>query len=115
MQLWGTGFITSDQAVVRTMKSALPFLVATLTMHGTAVTLEGVLLAKRDLVALNRIYACVAASILMAYTYVRRSGTGLLGVWSVYVWFQFSRLLAFGFRSDVFRFGRKKVEAIKAV
>merc|ERR1719183_833483 len=35
--------ITNDPVVLRQMRRALPFMVGTLSLHGTAVTLEGLL------------------------------------------------------------------------
>ena len=87
--------ITNDPAVMHQMRRALPFMVGTLSLHGTAVTLEGLLLAQQNFRGLTATYSAVAITIAAAMGYVRSSGVGLLGVWATYVWFQASRVVAF--------------------
>ena len=87
--------LTNDPAVIRQMRRALPFMAATLSFHGTAVTLEGLLLAQQNFRGLTATYSGVAVSIAAMLGYVRNSGLGLLGVWATYVWFQCSRVVAF--------------------
>ena len=87
--------ITNDPAVMHQMRRALPFMIGTLSLHGTAVTLEGLLLAQQNFRGLTATYSVVAITIAAAMGYVRTSGVGLLGVWATYVWFQASRVFAF--------------------
>ena len=75
------------------MRRVLPLLIVTLSLHGTAVTLEGLLLAKKNFTGLTLTYAGVAASI--AAWRVALAGTGLMGIWGCYIWFQASRIAAF--------------------
>ena len=82
-----SGQIAADPAVQRQMRRALPLMIATLATHGTAVTLEGVLLARKDFRALTLTYSLVGLSIGALLALVRTSGAGLLGVWGVYVWY----------------------------
>jgi len=87
--------ITTDPAVLHQMRKTLPLVAATLCMHGTAVTLEGLLLARRHFRGLTWTYAGVGASIAAALAAVKGRGWGLTGVWGAYVWFNLSRVLAF--------------------
>ena len=71
---------------------------ATLSLHGTAVTLEGVLLAQKAFRALALSYTAVGLCVGSAFALIRRGGVagpGLLGIWSVYVFFQAFRLASF--------------------
>ena len=77
------------------MRRALPFMVGTLSLHGTAVTLEGLLLAQQNFRALTATYGVLAITIAAALGYVRTSGVGLLGVWATYIWFQLFRVVTF--------------------
>ena len=82
------------------MVSVLPLMAATLCFHGTAVTLEGVLLAQKAFGKLALTYSGVLVSVIPAFLAIRRGlwapyGSGLLGIWAVYVWFQLSRVAAF--------------------
>lgn len=95
--------ITPDVAVVKQMRRVLPLMVTTLTLHGSAVTLEGLMLAKQDFRALVGTYTFVGSSILALQLLVRRCGGGLLGVWAVYVWFQLSRVLIFLWRGGLLK------------
>lgn len=87
------------------MHKTLPLVVATLSLHGTAVTLEGLLLAQRKFLALNWIYSFVASSILVLFAYVRKAKLGLAGVWGCYVWFQGSRIALFSLATGLVRLG----------
>ena len=100
---FGASSITSDLEVVRMMKKTMPLILFTLTAHGTAVTLEGLLLAQRKFKALNVIYTAVASTIIGLFACVRRLKIGLIGVWGVYVWFQISRVGLFTFASGLLR------------
>ena len=101
MITFGASSITTDPEVVTLMKNTMPLILFTLTAHGTAVTLEGLLLAQRKFKALNFIYTGVASTIIGLFAYTRRLKLGLLGVWGVYVWFQISRVGLFTFASGL--------------
>jgi len=89
------GQLTPDVAVQREMRRVLPMMIATLSFHGTAVMLEGLLLARKAFRGLTLTYIGVAASVAVALALVVPSGYGLLGVWAVYVWYCAGRVLAF--------------------
>lgn len=87
--------ITRDPAVLQQMRAVLPLMIATLSFHGTAVTLEGLLLARKNFSGLTVTYTGVAISMAILLALVQRSGAGLLGIWGCYIWFQASRIMAF--------------------
>ena len=101
------GHFSSDPAVVAQMVRILPLMATTLSIHGTAVTLEGYLLARRAFGALGLTYAFVAASVAFLLRLVRISSDGLLsglgGVWLVYVWFQIVRIAGFAWGGGLLR------------
>lgn len=99
--LCGARLITTDQAVVMQMRKLLPLMAGTLTMHGSAVTLEGLLLAKKDFGALCTVYSAVAVCTLASQWLVRHCGAGLIGVWAIYIGFQILRIMAFTLRSGL--------------
>jgi len=101
--LLGSGTISSDAAVVFQMRRTWPVVAASLVLHGTAVMLEGVLLAQSQLRALVASYGVVALTVLALQALSARMGGGLLGVWGVYVWFQFARVLLFSWRAGLLR------------
>jgi len=77
------------------MRAVLPYVVGTLTAHGTAVTLEGVLLARKAFGGLAITYTGIAISCGGALVLGRRAGGGLAAVWATYVWYCVGRLVAF--------------------
>ncbi|KAL3922035.1 MAG: hypothetical protein SGILL_002423 [Bacillariaceae sp.] len=87
--------ITQDPTVLSTMKKTLPWLATALSMHGTAVTLEGILLARKKLKGLTIFYSFLALSILGYQIMIRKLGLGLMGVWGCYCWVCGSRIIAF--------------------
>lgn len=89
------GQLSPDVTVQRQMRRVLPLMLATLATHSTAVTLEGLLLARKAFRALAVTYAGVAISVAAALAFVRSSRAGLAGVWGVYVWYCFGRVIAF--------------------
>lgn len=104
--LLGAQAVTSDQAVMALMKKTLPLIIATLSLHGTAVTLEGLMLAQRKFGALNGIYTGVAATIVLLFNHVRKMKMGLMGVWCIYVWFQATRIILFSLSSGLINLPR---------
>ena len=87
--------LTPDVTVQRQMRRVLPLMVATLATHGTAVTLEGLLLARKAFRGLTLAYTGVLLSVAGNLLLVRNSAAGLLGVWAVYVWYCAGRAIAF--------------------
>jgi putative MATE family efflux protein len=87
--------ITQDPTVLSTMRRTLPWLATALSMHGSAVTLEGILLARRKLRGLTIFYSFLALTILGFQIATRQLGLGLMGVWGCYCWVCGSRIVAF--------------------
>jgi peptidoglycan biosynthesis protein MviN/MurJ (putative lipid II flippase) len=87
--------LSSDTAVHQQIQAVLPFLITTLCFHGTAVTLEGLLLAQQNFLGLSCTYSAVAFTMAACLYSVRYFEAGLTGIWSCYIWFQASRIMAF--------------------
>ncbi len=104
-----SGQISKDREVVGVMLRTLPLMATALTMHGSAVTLEGLLLAQKDFPFLAASYTVIVATIICLQRYVRKTGLGLKGVWLSYVFFQASRVLLFSLRA--FRARRSRARA----
>ena len=88
------------------MRHVLPLMAATLATHGTAVTLEGLLLARKAFRGLTLTYTMVAITVGASLALVRSSGAGLLGVWAVYVWYCAARVVAFAAAGGLLSRGR---------
>ena len=95
---FGSSF-TTDPAVLKQMHQIVPLMATTLSLHGTAITLEGMMLARRAFRAMWATYAFIALAVTGMLAIVRRSSHGLLsglsGVWRVYIFFQLVRILGF--------------------
>jgi len=96
----GSSGMSRDPAVIAQMRAVAPLMAATLCLHGTAVTLEGVLVAQKAFLSLGITYATFAATAAASFTAIRSGlwapgGSGLLGIWLVYVWFQVYRVALF--------------------
>jgi hypothetical protein len=87
--------ITQDPTVLATMKRTLPWVATALSLHGSAVTLEGILLARKKLRGLTVFYSFLALTILGFQIMTRQLGLGLMGVWGCYCWVCGSRVIAF--------------------
>ena len=83
--------ITRATLVVEHMRRTLPLVIAALTMHGTANTLEGLLLAKKDLRSLALVYGAIGLALPLLHALIRANGYGLAGVWWLYIGFQVRR------------------------
>ena len=112
----GKSQLTLDTAVHHQIQAVLPFLVTTLCFHGTAVTLEGLLLAQQNFLGLSWTYAAVALTMAACLCSVRYFEAGLIGIWSCYVWFQASRIMAFSVLGGLVKpkrwFKRKKAPVV---
>lgn len=97
------GQITSDQAVLREMRRTLPWLMTALTFHGSAVTLEGLLLSRKMFPTLTVCYSVLAVCVAAYQVAIRKFGLGLAGVWGCYVWFCASRVVAFSTLGGLWR------------
>jgi Na+-driven multidrug efflux pump len=87
--------ITADPAVLLEMRKILPFLATALSLHGTAVSLEGLLLSQKKLRGLTLFYSVLAAMIVAIQVMTRKWGLGLAGVWGCYIFVSGSRVIAF--------------------
>jgi Na+-driven multidrug efflux pump len=87
--------ITRDPAVVAEMRKALPWIVTALSFHGSAVTLEGLLLARKKFRPLSIFYSLLAVGVAAFQVSTRRFHWGLAGVWGCYVWFCATRVVTF--------------------
>ena len=97
----GSGLVTHDPDVAAQILRIVPLIAVTLSLHGTAVSLEGLLMVKKDFATLCTTYAAVGASFIALQWLTRRMGWGLIGVWSAYIWLQIARVAAFTLRSGL--------------
>lgn len=97
------GQITNDPAVLKEMRRTLPWLAATLCFHGSAVTLEGLLLASAKFKRLSSWYTILAVAVAGWQVVVRRWNLGLAGVWGCYLWFCASRVVAFSWMGGLLK------------
>jgi len=87
--------ITGDVAVLAEMKKTLPWIVTALAFHGSAVTLEGLLLVRKKFRSLSVCYTILAVTVAAFQFATKRFSLGLAGVWACYVWFCASRVITF--------------------
>ena len=99
--------ITSDPAVLKEMRQALPWVITALSVHGSVVTLEGLLLVRKKFRVLSVCYTILAGTVAAFQVATQRFDWGLAGVWGCYVWFCGSRFLTFLTLGGLFRPGCK--------
>ena len=87
--------ITNDTAVIHKMKQTLPWIITSLSLHGSAVFLEGYLVARKKLPSLAIFYSFLAATIYGFQYVTKRYNLGLYGVWGCYVWVCGIRVVVF--------------------
>lgn len=92
--VWG-GSISSDPAVVTEMRRVLPWILATLSFHGSVVTLEGLLLSRQKFMGLSVCYSFLAVLVAGFSWATRQFHWGLSGVWGCYLSFCCIRFGAF--------------------
>jgi len=100
--------LTSDPAVIASVKKVVPLLLAILSTHGIFCASEGILLGFKDLKFLGRIYAmffAVIPMLMLRLKYVARAGktVTLLSVWNVFLGYQAFRITAFASRVLILR------------
>ena len=95
--------ITRDPAVVAEMRKTLPWIVTALSFHGSAVTLEGLLLARKKFRPLSVIYSLLAIGVVVFQLVTRQFHLGLGGVWACYVWFCATRVFVFSSIGGLFQ------------
>lgn len=96
-------FMTDDPLVSAASLKLRPWIVAVLSLHATAIAMEGALLARRDLRFLCGLYAGLGALLVYAFTFVNGHGLGLNGVWTAMVSYQFIRIAMLSWRGNFFR------------
>ena len=72
----GSGLVTHDPDVAAQILRIVPLIAVTLSLHGTAVSLEGLLMVKKDFATLCTTYAAVGASFIALQWLTRRMGWG---------------------------------------
>ncbi|EJK62614.1 hypothetical protein THAOC_16764 [Thalassiosira oceanica] len=109
------GRITGDPRVLAEMRRTLPWIVATLGFHGSAVTLEGVLLSGGKFRGLTANYAFLAITVAAFQVATRKFDLGLAGVWGCYLWFCSSRVVTFSTMGGLLRRRRWRRSAENAI
>merc|ERR1740129_1059089 len=85
------------------MRKTLPLMMTALSFHGSAVTLEGMLLAMKKLRGLTIWYTVLGITVAAFQICTRRYGWKLSGVWACYIWFCASRVPVFSFLGGLIR------------
>ena len=95
-----SGMFTADPAVIGLVNSVVPMLLVFFAVHGILCASEGVLLGRKDLNFLGRMYVMYFAAVPYAMMQVKKaalSGTravGLASVWQVFLGYQLFRFVA---------------------
>jgi putative MATE family efflux protein len=111
--------LTTDPAVIASVKSVVPIMLAILSTHGIFCASEGILLGFKDLKFLGRIYAvffAVVPMLMLRLKYAARAGRHitLLSVWNVFLGYQTFRISAFVSRVLMLRHRHAKEDICKA-
>ena len=99
-----SGFFTTDLHVISLVNSVAPLLIAFFGVHGMVCAMEGVLLGRKDLSFLGRMYAGYFMVVPWFMMRVKRAalagtpGVGLHSVWKVFVGYQLFRVAAWSGR-----------------
>jgi len=102
----GAGLFTNDVHVAAALRQTAPILALGVSMHATALTCEGMLLALRDLKFLSSSYVVTTIATAALLLSPFRPST-LAGSWWILALFQGSRALQFAFRTQ--RLSRKPI------
>lgn len=94
----GGQWFTSNLSVLESLSRLAPFLSASVLLHATALTCEGLLLAQRDLTFLSRSYVLTTILTVTALSSPWRP-TSLAGFWWILTSFQGIRALQFSLRT----------------
>lgn len=95
----GTLF-TRDLAVLEALKPLALLLFASVGLHGFICSAEGVLLVRRELGFLGKIYATSAVLMPAWLLHLKRTGASLPAVWSAFVVFQLVRAVVLTWRVE---------------
>lgn len=92
-----SGLFTSDPAVISLVNGVVPLLMLFFSVHGTVCAAEGVLLGRKDLNFLGKMYALYFGAVPLLMLRVKRAalsgvqGANLSSVWKVFVGYQLFR------------------------
>lgn len=95
-----SGMFTSDATVIGLVNSVVPFLLAFFGAHGIVCAAEGILLGRKDLNFLGRMYVMYFAAVPYFMLQVKKAAltgsraVGLTSVWKVFVGYQLFRCVA---------------------
>ena len=102
-----SSFFTADPAVVSLVNSVVPLLMVFFSVHGVLCAAEGVLLGQKDLGFLGKMYGAYFFAVPFFMLRVKRAvlsgvqGINLCSVWTVFLGYQFVRLLAWVSRVEI--------------
>ena len=102
-----SGFFTTDQAVISLVNMVAPLLVGWFAVHGIVCAAEGVLLGRKDLSFLGKMYSAYFAIVPFFMLRVKRAalagrdGINLTSIWKVFLAYQISRFSIWGVRSFI--------------
>ena len=98
LPLFGAGLFTRDAAVAAALRPlALP-LFAAAALHAAVCSAEGVLLVRRELEFLGKVYAASAILMPAALMAIKRKNAGLGAIWGAFVVFQAARAAILNWR-----------------
>jgi len=93
-----SGFFTSDLPVISLVNMVAPLLVGWFAVHGIVCSLEGMMMGRKDLGFLGRMYAAYFALVPFFMMRVKRAalmgkqGVNLTSIWKVFLAYQLSRV-----------------------
>jgi len=99
-----SGFFTTDPAVVTLVNKVAPLLIGFFAVHGFVCSSEGLLLGRKDLSFLGRMYAGFFAVVPWLMLRVKRAalagkkGVDLTSVWNVFLGYQMFRCAVWSVR-----------------
>ena len=112
-----SGFFTADPAVISLVNSVVPLLIAFFSVHGVLCAAEGVLLGQKDLGFLGKSYGAYFFAVPFFMLRVKRAvlsgvqGINLSSVWTVFLGYQFVRLLMWVSRVEIIQRRTDRVAA----
>jgi Na+-driven multidrug efflux pump len=98
-------FFTTDLQVISLVNAVAPLLLVFFASHGIVCAMEGVLLGRKDLAFLGKMYANFFVVVPFLMLRVKKAalagaaGVGIRSVWTVFIGYQLFRLVAWSFRA----------------
>ena len=89
---------TTDAAVAHAIRALVPLHAACIAQLGLMCSMEGTLLARRELAFLSQFYTLNAVAMVSAFAAIERLGLKLRAAWGAMLVFQLARLFAFALR-----------------